>query len=198
FGWMLLAVGGITHLVLPRVLFDTYMADQRLPIALAFMIIACAHLDLRDEFVRRGFATVLVLLLAVRAFEVQGVWRELSRGTASFRDSVRHIERGSKVLVAYADPDNGDHARELWPTHAAFRRQQVRPLPHRRGAAGARKQTFELTSRLWTARARGRHALERRRNNVDLACLALPSLGRGAIEPQASLARLRLKVGGWR
>src|SRR5262245_24903296 len=82
FGWMLLAVGGVTYLALPRVLFDTYMADQRLPIALAFMIIACAHLDLRDEFVRRGFATVLVLLLAVRAFEVQGVWRELSRGTA--------------------------------------------------------------------------------------------------------------------
>src|SRR6266571_9343719 len=119
FGWMLLAVGGITYLALPRVLFDTYMADQRLPIALAFMIIACAHLDLRDEFVRRGFATVLVLLLAVRAFEVQGVWREISRGTASFRESVRQIERGSKVLVAYADPDNGDNVRELWLTHAA-------------------------------------------------------------------------------
>jgi hypothetical protein len=119
FGWVLLAVGGVTYLALPRVLFDTYMADQRLPIALAFMIIACAHLDLRDEFVRRGFATVLVLLLAVRAFEVQGVWRELSRGTTSFRESVRHIERGSKILVAYADPDNGDNARDLWLTHAA-------------------------------------------------------------------------------
>jgi hypothetical protein len=119
FGWVLLAVGGVTYLALPRVLFDTYMADQRLPIALAFMIIACAHLDLRDEFVRRGFATVLVLLLAVRAFEVQGVWRELSQGTTSFRESVRHIERGAKILVAYADPDNGDNVRDLWLTHAA-------------------------------------------------------------------------------
>jgi hypothetical protein len=119
FGWVLLVLGGLTYLALPRVLFDTYMADQRLPIALAFMIIACAHLDLRDEFVRRGFATVLVLLLGVRAFEVQGVWRELSRGTASFFDSVRHIERGSKVLVAYADPDNDDNVRELWLMHAA-------------------------------------------------------------------------------
>src|SRR5262249_9627650 len=90
FGWVLLVV---------RVLFDPYMRDRRLPIAVACMIIACAHLDLRDEFVCRGFATVLVLLLAVRAFEVQGVWRDLSRGTASFRDSVRQIERGSKVLV---------------------------------------------------------------------------------------------------
>src|SRR5262252_8698750 len=119
FGWVLLVVGGATYLALPRVLFDTYMADQRLPIALAFMIIACAHLDLRDDFVRRGFATVLVVLLAVRAFEVQSVWRELSHGTASFSESVRHIDRGSKVLVAYAEPDNGDNARELWLVHAA-------------------------------------------------------------------------------
>jgi hypothetical protein len=119
FGWFLLAIGGVTYFVLPRVMFDTYMADQRLPIALAFMIIACAHLDLRDDFVRRGFATVLVLLLAVRAFEVHGVWAEIARGTTSFRDSVRHIERGSKVLVAYADPDNGDNAREMWLMHAA-------------------------------------------------------------------------------
>ena len=119
FGWVLLAVGGATYLALPRVMFDTYMADQRLPIALAFMVIACAHLDLRDDFVRRGFATVLVLLLAVRAFEVQSVWRDLSRGTSSFSDSVRQIERGAKVLVAYADPDNGDNAREFWLTHAA-------------------------------------------------------------------------------
>src|SRR6266545_1469382 len=28
FGWVLLAVGGVTYLALPRVLFDTYMADQ--------------------------------------------------------------------------------------------------------------------------------------------------------------------------
>jgi hypothetical protein len=119
FGWVLLVVGGVTYFAMPRVMFDTYMADQRLPIALAFMIIACAHLDLRDDFVRRGFATVLVLMLAVRAFEVQSVWHEVSRGTASFRDSVRHIDRGSKILVAYADPDNGDNARELWLMHAA-------------------------------------------------------------------------------
>jgi hypothetical protein len=119
FGWLVLLVGGVTYMALPRVLFDTYMADQRLPIALAFMVIACAHLDLRDDVVRRGFATVLVVLLAVRAFEVQSVWGELSHGTASFGESVRRIERGAKVLVAYAVPDNGDDARELWLMHAA-------------------------------------------------------------------------------
>src|SRR5262249_16335695 len=82
-------------------------------------VIACAHLNLRHEYVRRGFASVLVILLAIRVFEVQTVWSELSRSTASFRESVRHIDRGSKVLVAYADPEAGDEARALGLVHAA-------------------------------------------------------------------------------
>jgi hypothetical protein len=118
-GWVLLVLGGIVYLAMPRVIFDTFMADQRMPISLTFMVIACAHLSLRHEYVRRGFATVLVILLAVRVFEVQTVWSELSRSTASFQDSVRYIDRGAKVLVAYADPDAGDDARDLGLVHAA-------------------------------------------------------------------------------
>jgi hypothetical protein len=104
---------------MPRIIFETYMADQRLPISLAFMVIACAHLNLRHQYVRTGFATVLVLLLAIRVFEVQTVWTDLARTTASFHDSVRQIDRGSKVLVAYADPDSGDDVRDLPLVHAA-------------------------------------------------------------------------------
>jgi hypothetical protein len=90
FGWLLLAVGGVIYLALPRVMFDTQMADQRLPISLAFMIVACAHLNPRHDVVRRAFASVLVVLVAVRVFEVQSVWGELSLVTTSFRQSVRH------------------------------------------------------------------------------------------------------------
>jgi hypothetical protein len=119
FGWMLLVVGGLVYLALPRILLDTFMVDQRLPIWLAFAVIACAHLNLRHHFVRRGFATVLVLLLAIRVFEVQTVWSEMSQGATEVRDSVRHIDRGAKVLVAYADPDGGDDVRDLGFVHAA-------------------------------------------------------------------------------
>jgi len=119
FGWVLLVVGGIVYLAMPRVMFGTYMADQRLPIALAFVVVACAHLNLHRNFARRGFATVLVLLLAVRVFEVQSAWDGLSLVTSSFQDSVRLIDRGSKVLVAYADPDNGDDVRDLGLVHSA-------------------------------------------------------------------------------
>jgi hypothetical protein len=118
-GCVLLVLGTLLYLALPRVMFDTYMADQRMPISLAFTLIACAHLNLRHDYVRRAFATLLVVLLAVRVFEVQTVWSDLSRSTASFSESVRHIERGAKVLVAYANPDDGDELQDLGLVHAA-------------------------------------------------------------------------------
>jgi hypothetical protein len=124
FGFILLAVGAVLYLALPRVAFDTYMADQRLPIPLAFMVIACAQIDLgslglRLPFVRQGAVAVLLLLLAARVLEVQTVWTTLSRGTASFRESVELIDRGAKVMVAYADPDGGDNVLNLGLVHAA-------------------------------------------------------------------------------
>src|SRR5262249_3444973 len=51
---------------------------------------------------------------AVRAFEVQGVWRGVSRGAAPFPPAVPQIERGPQGLVAYADPHNGGHLRGPW------------------------------------------------------------------------------------
>jgi hypothetical protein len=124
FGYVLIAVGAIIYLAMPRVIFDTYMADQRLPISLVFMAVACAQLDLgrlavRFPLVRHGFLAVLVLLLGMRVLEVQTTWAELSPVTASFRESVDLIDRGSKVLVAYADPDGGDDVRNLGLVHAA-------------------------------------------------------------------------------
>jgi hypothetical protein len=129
FGFVLLAVGAAMYAALPRVAFDTYMADQRLPISLAFMVIACAQLDLRrldlgrlglrHVLVRQGAVAVLFLPLAVRVLEVQTVWAALSPGASSFRESVDLIDRGAKVMVAYADPDGGDDVRNLGLVHAA-------------------------------------------------------------------------------
>lgn len=119
FGWFLLAVGGVTYLVMPRTLFSTYMADQRLPVALAFMLVACMHLELTRKVVRQGFAAVLVILLVLRVGEVQLVWQQLSQGTLRFKESVEHITPGSRILVAYADQTTGDNSRDLGYVHAA-------------------------------------------------------------------------------
>lgn len=117
--WPLLIVSGVVYLAMPRTVFATYMADQRLPIAVAFMVIACIQVDLRHRLARRGFAVVLVLLLAVRVAEVQVVWDRLTRWTGAFEASVQKIDRGARVLVVYADPRGGTDVTDLGLVHAA-------------------------------------------------------------------------------
>ena len=118
FGLTLLVVGAIVYLALPRVMFDTYMVDLRLPISLAFILVACIDVDFRSRIVRWGFATGLVLLLAVRVAEVESAWSPLSAGVESFRQSVQMLNRGAKVVVAYADPNGGDYLRDYGLMHA--------------------------------------------------------------------------------
>jgi hypothetical protein len=102
-GWALLGVGAVVYLALPRVLFAAHLADQRLPIALAFMLVACIRLDLRDRRIYAGFAGLLAVLLALRLSEVEIVWNDLSRGPIEARGAVRSIERGARVLVVHGD-----------------------------------------------------------------------------------------------
>ncbi|WP_163590551.1 hypothetical protein, partial [Klebsiella variicola] len=77
-------------------MFGSYLADQRLPVAVAFMLIACVNIDLRHTFVRRGFVIVLLGLLAVRTGEVQLAWAQLSRGPLAVKQSMQQVARGSK------------------------------------------------------------------------------------------------------
>jgi hypothetical protein len=118
--YVLLIVGTIIYLALPRVMFETYMADQRVPIGIAFMAFACGDLELRRRLVRRGFIAVLVILIGGRLIEIDLNWSSLSDSTSEFRSSVRRIAPGSKVFVAYADRSTaGDDVRDLGLVHAA-------------------------------------------------------------------------------
>ncbi len=118
-GWILLVLGGAIYLAMPRVMFAVYMADQRVPIGLAFMLIACLDFRFPRRAVRYGFAAVLAALVVLRVGEVQVMWNKLSQGVESVYESTGVIERGSQVLVAYADPAGGDDVRDLGLMHAA-------------------------------------------------------------------------------
>jgi hypothetical protein len=118
-GWTLLVVGAVVYIAMPHMLFATYMADQRLPIALAFMVIACVHLEMRHRMVRRGFLALLLFLLVARVIEVDVAWADLSGNTMEFRDSVKRLKRGASVLVAYGDKAAGDDVSDLGLVHAA-------------------------------------------------------------------------------
>jgi hypothetical protein len=102
-GWALAGVGVAVYLALPRVLFAAHLADQRLPIALVFMLIACIRVDLQDRRLRAGFLALVVGMLALRLTEVQIVWNDLSRGPYEALRSVRMMARGARVLVVHGD-----------------------------------------------------------------------------------------------
>jgi hypothetical protein len=118
--FVLLAVGLIVYVALPRVMFETYMADQRVPLGVVFMLVACGDLELRRRLVRRAFIAILVLMIGARLIEIDLNWTSLSDSTSEFRSSVRRIVPGSKVFVAYADRSSaGDDIRDLGLVHAA-------------------------------------------------------------------------------
>lgn len=116
---MLLVVGAAVYIMLPRVMFDTYMTDQRVPIGVAFMLFACGDLELRRRTVRRAALVVLTVLITMRLFEIDYNWSQLSDSTSEFRSSVRRIAPGSKVFVAYTDRSLGEDVRDLGLVHAA-------------------------------------------------------------------------------
>ena len=115
----LIGVGMVVYLALPRIMFDTYMTDQRVPVGVAFMLFACGDLELRRRLVRRVFLVMLLVLMAGRLIEIDLNWSQLSDSTGQFRSSVRRIAPGSKVFVSYADRALGEDVRDLGLVHAA-------------------------------------------------------------------------------
>ena len=116
---VVLVVGTVVYMAMPRILFASYMADQRLPVAIAFMLLACFDLEMRTQFVRRAFIAVLLTSIVLRLCEVSIAWADLSLVTGEFRSSAKRIRPGSKVVVAYADTGGGDDVRDLGLVHAA-------------------------------------------------------------------------------
>jgi hypothetical protein len=119
FGWAVLAVGIITYLAMPRVLLAAHLADQRLPIALAFILIACFDLQLRTRLARHSFVAVLALIVTMRVIEVQAVWHDLSPRAEEFLKSVQMIEHGKRILVVHGSGSGDDEITNNDLMHAA-------------------------------------------------------------------------------
>ena len=115
----LMIVGATVYFTLPRIMFDTYMTDQRVPLGVAFMMLACGDLELRRRLVRRAFVAILIVMVSIRLIEIDYNWSQLADSTSQFRASVKRIAPGSKVFVAYADRMFGEDVRDLGLVHAA-------------------------------------------------------------------------------
>jgi hypothetical protein len=118
--FVLIMVGGAVYFALPRIMFDTFMTDQRVPLGVVFMLFACGDLELRRRLVRRAALIILMVLIAGRLIEIDYTWSQLSDSTSQMRSSVRRIVPGSKVFVAYADRSSfGEDVLDLGLVHAA-------------------------------------------------------------------------------
>jgi hypothetical protein len=119
--WFLAGFGLAAYLAMPRSLFASHLADQRLPLALFFLLMACVDLDLTRRRVRQAFAALLAVLLVLRIAEVQIVWDRLSRDIAAFHQSVLPLERGARILVTHGDRDafHRERVSDLGLLHAA-------------------------------------------------------------------------------
>ena len=114
----LAVTGAIVYMAMPRMLFASYLADQRLPIAIAFMAVACFRRRDAQEFVRRLFLVGTLGLLGARVAEVDIAWANAAPATLEMRESLRKVQKGSKILVAYTDSNMPNEVEHLGLVHA--------------------------------------------------------------------------------
>jgi hypothetical protein len=100
-------------------MFGAHLADQRLPIALAFMLVPCFTIELHRRIARIGLVALLALVLGVRVVSVQSVWNHLDRSTHEFVESVKMIKRGARVLVVYDERSSYKEISDFNLVHAA-------------------------------------------------------------------------------
>lgn len=96
-------IGGLVFLSMPTMLFGSYMADQRIPVALFLMLVGFGRLDERDGLVRTGFLVLVIAFSAIRVAGVSVHWLHLAAAHEEIRASLVGIERGAKIMVAHAD-----------------------------------------------------------------------------------------------
>lgn len=102
-GWVLLSLGAAVFLAMPRQLFGSWIADQRLPVALFFLLIGFLSPNLRGRLSRGAFYMCLCGLTLARTAEVSMNWQSLARITDDMTLAVSNMPRGATVLVAEAD-----------------------------------------------------------------------------------------------
>lgn len=109
-GLVILVLGSAVFLLMPRQLFGSWMADQRLTIAILYLVVGFIHLEPTGASQRSVKFAVFVALIAVRVVDVSANWLQLSDALLDVRRAVRVIPAGSRVLVAKADESSGSNA----------------------------------------------------------------------------------------
>jgi hypothetical protein len=118
-GWSLLGLGVVVFMAMPRMFFGTWVADQRLPVGLVFLLIGFIRFDDSKRWCRYLLYLFVLGIAITRFVSVQVAWQQIDGAYADFRESVAQIKPGSTIMVAYADNPGGSEAFNMPLSHAA-------------------------------------------------------------------------------
>jgi hypothetical protein len=102
-----LAAMVLAAVAMPTWLSASWLSDIRLPVALPFVLIASAQLDVSRFRAVGGFAAVALVLLGIRVGAVSASWRDTDRSFAEFRTASQAITPGARLLIVGDEPTAG-------------------------------------------------------------------------------------------
>lgn len=108
FGWVMLGVMAVAYLAVPNVIFGTWGAAARLPLAVLLLLLGALRWHLPTPRARAAFLAALTALALFRTATVEAAFRRFDRIAADMQSSLALIPRGSRVLVAAADAPRTD------------------------------------------------------------------------------------------
>jgi hypothetical protein len=98
-----LAIGGIAAVLMPVWLYGSWGADLRLPVALAFVAIASTEPRFSSRATALAAALAMAMLMTLRVAEIAGAWGIADRHFDEFRQAIRGLPRGARLIVAHPD-----------------------------------------------------------------------------------------------
>ncbi len=101
---MVAPLGGLvaSYLAMPATLFGSNWADRRLPVALAFLLVASSDVRWRSDRSRLAYAVAVTALVAVQLGHVHRQWQAFARTYATYFRAIEVLPVGAKLMVAYA------------------------------------------------------------------------------------------------
>lgn len=114
----LVVFGTAIFLAMPYTLFGSEMADQRMPIAMLFLMLGFVRFEPEDRWIKAGFMALVVGFTLLRVADVAVEWKRIDAIYADMRKALATVPRGAKILVAVADEPKGPETEQDAISHA--------------------------------------------------------------------------------
>lgn len=118
----------IAFIIMPRQAFGSWIADQRLVVAIFFMSLGFISIDLRKLETQNFFFTICLVAIAFRIVDVSVNWAALSQPMLELKGALHSLQPGSRLFVTQIDnltPGTIDDALSHSPNLAVIERSAL-------------------------------------------------------------------------